>query len=212
LLFGDPRKKVISDSSIRVWAALDAAKDRTILLWLRRHLVRRWIFGAGLALAGLYLLWALLSRQNPYSLLSFGECAVIIVCVWAGVKIIEFTISANSLLGAFARATLLLAIALIPIAALRMFTYSFFDSLQVRGEVTLLQMLRVIAFISVVVLTPLVLVFWLAVAVPLITVNILILCLSVAEFVARRVAEYRSPIVGISIIVGIILALLKAFI
>jgi hypothetical protein len=125
LLFGDPRKKAISDSSIRVWAALDAAKDRTILLWLRRHLLRRWIFGAGLVLAGLYLLWALLNRQNPYSLLSFGEFAVIIVCVWAGMNIIEFTISAKSLLGAFARVTLLLPIALIPIAALSMFTYSF---------------------------------------------------------------------------------------
>jgi hypothetical protein len=82
----------------------------------------------------------------------------------------------------------------------------------VRGEVTLLQMLWVIAAISVVVLTPLVLVFWLIVAVPLITVYILILCLTVAEFVARRVAEYRSPVVGISIILGIILALLKVFI
>jgi hypothetical protein len=61
-------------------------------------------------------------------------------------------------------------------------------------------------------LTPLVLVFWLVVAVPLITVYILILCLTVAEFVARRVAEYRSPVVGISIILGIILALLKVFI
>jgi hypothetical protein len=210
LLICEPWKQAIAVSAVRFWSRLDDAKDATILMWLRRHLHRRRILVGGFVLAGIYLAWALLNRKNPYEL-DFGQAMAMAACVWVGAKIVDYTIFAESLSMAFVRSTLCLFAALVPISASNVSAYFFSDALQVHGEVSIVQLLWVIFYISTMILTPLVLIFWLAVAVPLVLVNVLILCFIVAEFLARRIAEYRSPILAVSIIIGIILAIIKAF-
>jgi hypothetical protein len=174
LLIYEPWKQAIAVSAIRFWARLDDAKDATILIWLRRHLHRRRILVAGFVLAGIYLLWALLNRKNPYEL-DFGEAMAMVACVWVGAKIVDYTISAESLLIALVRSTVSLFATLIPISASNLSAYFFSDVLQVHGEVSIVQLLWVIFYISTMMLTPLVLIFWLVVAVPLILVHVLLI-------------------------------------
>ena len=158
----------------------------------------------------IYLAWAILNRKGPYEV-DFKPAIAMAACVWVGAKIVDYTISAETLIRAFVRLTISLFAALIPVIAVHLFAYFFKDLLLVDGNVSIIQQLWVIAYIASMVLTPVILILWLAVIIPLIAVNVLIVILIVAEFVARRVAEYRSPILAISVLIGIVLAIVKAF-
>jgi ABC-type xylose transport system permease subunit len=213
LLLSGQQKDRINDFVLRLWAFLDYAKGTPWLAWLRRF--QAYILGASVVTGVFFIYWTISHRVPSIvpTLLSdiiFGVLLVI-VCMWFGYRIIRQTLRARSLGRASLRATVYLVLVLLPSFAL------IYVALHYQAELThppnpptIFQAIWVILFIASVLLGFLVLIFWAAIAIPLALAIVLAVVLAVIEFIVRRIAEYPpGPILGVSVLCGAIVAILK---
>jgi hypothetical protein len=214
----DPQKDKFKLKLMRWWDWLDDAKSYSFFDWIRR--CYKWIVGAAILIEGIYVAWIVRSALaiNAGGVAATLTIGLVIAAVsfWLGLKIVRITLRGHSLSVALLRATLLLAFAFAPffiIAALApAFKVSVLPSLVVPNPtlgIALLQLLTVSVYVLSIHCTVIFLIFWLAVAAPVVLLYALSGLLYVSEFVVRRVAEYPRALLAVGGVLSAIAILLK---
>jgi hypothetical protein len=215
---GDTQKEKLRDDAIRFWNWLDDAKTYSLLDWLRRYY--RWIVGSALILECAYVAWIVLSAMalNTGGAVTTLLIGLIIAALsfLLGLKIIKTILRARSLGRAFLGATLLLAVSLLPIVALfalaPAFSRSVLPSLltsQPTLWIALLQLLTIFGYVLSVHCTLIVLIFWAAIAIPVVFIYSLSCLLYMSELIIRRLAERPNSLLVASTLLGAIATFLK---
>jgi hypothetical protein len=215
---GDAQKQKLKDDVIQFWNWIDDAKAYLLLDWLRRYHI--WTVCSALILECAYVAWIVrsalaLNAGNASGTLLIG-LIVAAPSFWLGLKIIRTILRASSLSGAFFRATLLLAVSLLPIAVIfalaPAFSRSVLPSLltsQPTLGIALLQLLTILGYVLSVHCTLVVLIFWAAIAIPVGIIYALSIIVYTFELVIRRLAERPNALLVTATLLGLIATFLK---
>jgi hypothetical protein len=223
VLLSDKQKKWLDDYTLRVWHWLAQAKRKSLLNWLQRHYQS--IAWTGVVLVSVYMTWAFEKALAP-----LPQVIMIALCIFAvglvfGLKIIRVTLAAPTLFRAVIRATIIVVVTLAPAAIFFALVQAFNGDLiglvkayataavahQLTLGLALFALFYLWALILCVHLTVIAVIFWVVVALPLLTIYLLTVVLFCCEFIVRRIAEYpKGPILAGSALLGAIAGILGA--
>jgi len=216
----DGQKKWLNDRMMQTWNCLDEAKRVAVLDILRSKRVQR-ILGSVFAVIAVIaiLLPILLLWGDPdftpdsWVWEAIDDVTLLVVSVlmiWLGIKILYAILRGRTALQTFVRMSLTLIIACSPLILIVAIIVSV-------GPLTRIdnQSVAVLLFFALcisVVITEILLIFWLATAVVVLIIYSGSLLLYMIELSARRIAEYpKGPVLAAGTLMGMIGALIKAF-
>ena len=217
ILLKERQKQRLADLSLRAWYYIDLAKGRSMLAWINRNKSKRYLILVAALLVSLFTIWAMVKRndrQDSSLINAYGTLLVIAIpsCLIGFVAFIGI-LKAATPLGALVRASIWLALFLIPVISVFTFADRYkYTLLPVTEHLTLIQMLFVIAFVFSILSTVILVIFWTVAALPVALIYLAIVSLTMAEFSARRIAENsRGPLVAMAAFVTLAGAWLRFF-
>jgi hypothetical protein len=215
---GDAQKQKLKEDVIRFWNWIDDVKSYPLLDWLRRFYF--WAVCSALILECAYVAWIVRAALTLKAGSALGTLLIGLIIAtpsfWLGLKIIKTIVRASSLSGAFFRATLLLAVSLLPIAVVFALAPTFARSVlpslltsQPTLGIALLQLLTILGYVLSAHCTLIVLIFWAAIAIPVGIIYALSILFYIFELIIRRLAERPNALIVASSLLGAIATFLK---
>jgi hypothetical protein len=211
IFLSEPQKQWLEKKAFQLWSWLDDCRRVSLLVWLRK-LSRLGVFSVALLLACAFIFWIWRASPTPRGDPTEFYGTIVVLLILAsifGTLIIRGALKSTTLPRALLRITIYAVLCLAPFYAFLYWTSSNPSLLlPVRAPLTLLQILYVLSFFAVTIFTAFMLIFWSAVAVPIISIYSIGFFLSVSEFVVRRIAEYpRGVLIGSGCIDGSVVRL-----
>ena len=234
----DSWKKRLNDRVVRMWNWLDEAKRVPLRDMMRKRRSQR-ILAAVLILvvvslsgAYMYFIEIMASEKDEYSaanwIIEYGtDVAVIILAAWLGIKILSMMLRGKTALQTFARASVAFVLSFLPVlltVGIILLVYGK-DPFTPNGFLTMIQsfapggggskvkaMVIFSGFGVGIIITIVLFIFWLPTAVLVLLIYLSSLCLYIVEITVRRIAEYpKGPLLAGSVVIGSVIALIKAF-
>ena len=216
ILLNERQKRRLADLSVKAWYYIDIAKGRSMLAWINRNKSKKYLLMLAALLVSLFTIWAILKRDARQGSINnaYGTLSVIVVpsCLF-GLIAFNIILKASTPLGALLRASAWLAVFLIPVASVMVFANQYKETLlPVSERITITQMLFVIAFVSSILSTAVLGIFWAVAAIPVALIYLGIMSLTTAEFLTRRIAESsKGPLLAFATFVTFAGAWLRFF-
>jgi len=212
IFLSEAQKKWLDKRAFQFWNWLDDCKRVSLLAWLRK-LPRLLVFFVAILLSCAFVFWIWRASPTPRGDPTEFYGMIVVLLLLAsifGTLIIRSALKSTTLPRALLRITIYAVLCLTPFYAFLYWTSAIQPLLlPVRPPVTLLQLLFVLSFFAVTIFTAFMVIFWSAVAVPIISLYVIGLILFVSEFVVRRIAEYPK---GVLIAMSALMASLFAFV